>query len=244
MNFLNPYISIYFKPDKLYLENSLSFEREVYWTFLKNLDSRLGLRRHRLNLVFTNNVDTEQVSKIDSIYTYNKLLTESLKTGTEQEQRLKLLDIIYEAFIAVSKKFSWDLAVIQDAYLKSISEINHFEYVSKWKANRIKTFNGRIKLDLQKRLLTISVIIVDKVNSTTKQFTLLKTDEDNFSWNKHIKEFGWYDNNKFGLKFLSGEYWIFVDLEKDELVEFKNLKTTTEKQFTNFLRELKSLPPT
>ena len=51
MNFVNPYIEIYFRPDTLRVDNNIPFYKEVSWTFLKNIENRLKLFQHRVNIV-------------------------------------------------------------------------------------------------------------------------------------------------------------------------------------------------
>ena len=45
----------------------------------------------------------------------------------------------------------------------------------------------------------------------------LFTDEDTLAWKERIKEFGWNESQRFGLKFLSGDLWILTNVDNGAL---------------------------
>ena len=239
MNFINPFISLYFRPTKLYDRTYFPFENEIFWGFLKNLDNRLGLYRHRVNIVFVNDEVKAIPARYGSIFEYEKKFDKAWGELREQSKRKLLLDIVYEAFTAIGKKFDWDLDVIEDAYIKSITEVGQFKYVTASKNNRSKTLSGQIRLVLTGRELTISAIITDNKNDSEKIFRLLTTDEDTLSWEQRIRKFGWYDNQKFGLKFLSGDLWILINVDNGQIQEIKTPKKASIEKIEKYLIELK-----
>lgn len=238
MNFINPYTEIYFRPQSLKTENYLPFYKEVIWIFLKNLDNRLKLFQHRLNIVFTDTEDSKKITKFGSIYEYRQRIEKPFNEIEEQEKRRKLLEIIYRAFIEVGTENKWDLSVIENAYLKSINEIGVFEYFSENKTSKNKKLSGQIKMVLKGNSLTFYALINEISSDSTRLFKLLETSEDNLSWHRMFKEFGWFDNQKFGLKLLSGELWIVLNFENGEVEEIKRPKKLELKKIEDVLNDL------
>jgi hypothetical protein len=109
MNFIHPYLEIYFEPSELREEVEIPFYKEVAWIFLKNLDRRLKLLQHRLNINFTNDTPTREPWRFGSIFMYYiKLDKQFFNEAGELEKREKLLDIIYLAFSILGKAYEWD----------------------------------------------------------------------------------------------------------------------------------------
>jgi len=239
MNFVNPYIEIYFRPETLRTRNNIPFYKEVSWTFLKNVGNRLKLFQHRLNIVITDTEPLKKTMKFGSIYEYSLKLDKSFNEIADSEKRRKLLDLIYDAFKLVGVENNWDISVIEDAYIKSLNQIDKFEYLTEIKLNRNKQLSGQIKLTLEGNVLTFHVEVCH-INKNTKEiFKLFELSEDNFSWNRMIKEFGWLDNVRFGLKLLSGDLWIMINVENGQVEEFKRPKKFDLKKIEDYLTELK-----
>jgi hypothetical protein len=59
INFINPLLEIYCRPEELRSKLSISFYREILWIFLKHLDNRLKMFQHRINIVF---VDSDSLA--------------------------------------------------------------------------------------------------------------------------------------------------------------------------------------
>lgn len=239
MNFVNPYIAIYFRPDTLRVNNNISFYKELSWTFLKNIENRLKLFQHRVNIVIVDSEPLKKTMKFGSIYEYNIKLEKPFNAIPEIEKRKKLLDIIYEAFKLLGAENNWDLNVIEDAYLKSFNQIDKFEYLTENKLNRNKEFYGQLRLTLQGNVLTFHVEVNHLTKNITELFRLFEASEDNLSWNRMFKEFGWLDNVRFGLKFLAGDLWIVINVENGQVEEFKRPKKFDLKKIEDYLTELK-----
>ncbi len=239
MNIINPYTEIYFRPESLKTENHLPFYKEVIWTFLKNLDNKLKLFQHRLNIVFIDTEDTKRTMKFGSIFEYRLRLERPFNKIEESEKRRQLLKIIYQAFIQVGTENKWDLNVIENAYLRSINEIGAFEYLTDDRINKTKQLSGQIKMELRENLLTFYIVFKEIKNDTVKLCKLLETGEDNLSWRRMFKEFGWLDNQRFGLKFLTGDLWLIVNFETGQVEEFKRPKKFDLKKIEDYLFELK-----
>jgi len=239
MNFINPYTEIYFRPQSLKTENHLPFYKEVIWIFLKNLDNKLKLFQHRLNIVFTDTEESRKTMKFGSIYEYRQRIEKPFNEIQESEKRRKLLEIVYQAFVQIGTENNWDLDVIENAYLKSINEIGVFEYFTDNKISKNKQLSGQIKMDLKGNSLTFFALINEINSDTTRHFKLLETSEDNLSWHRMFKEFGWLDNQKFGLKLLSGELWIVLNFENGEVEEIKRPKKLELKKIEDVLNDLK-----
>lgn len=240
MNFIHPYLEIYFKPTELREEVEIPFYKEVVWIFLKNLDSRLKLLQHRLNINFTNDTPTREFWQFGSIFMYDiKLDKQFFKDAGELEKREKLLDIIYLAFSILGKEYEWNQTAIEDAYIKSKPEINKFEYYTEFKINRNKKYSGQLRLQLFGNELQIVAIIKNNHDGKCLNFNLLNTDEGNLSWYRRIKKFGWLDNNKFGLKFIDGDLWIVLDVENNVVKDIVKPKKSTLGKINELMVELK-----
>ncbi|WP_276371476.1 hypothetical protein [Chryseolinea sp. H1M3-3] len=236
MNFINPYVTIY-ADDKAI--NQLPFCTEVIWTFLKNIDNRLKLFQHRLNIYISESEEPKRISKFGSIYEYRTKLARPFHGISEFEKRNELLNLIFEAFDAVGREHKWAISVVRDAYSKSITQLGTFEYLTESKLNRRKKLSGQLKLNLNGRTLIFNAEINHMDNNFRKSYELLLTDEYNFSWNRMFREFGWYDNQRFGLKFLSGDLWIVINTEDGQFEEILNPKKFDLKKIEKYLLDLK-----
>ena len=240
MNFLNPLPEIYFaEPLPKGVNPRPAFYKEVFWIFLKNLDNRLKLFKHRLNIEFTTAEVKKSVMKYASIYQYNVHISNLEKLS--EISRIGLLDIVYSAFKNIGTEYQWDIDVIEDAYQKSLNEINApVEYTTNQKINKIRKSKAHLLLTLKAYTLTFNACIKSG-NGTTETFKLLETNEGNFSWVKMFKEFGWYDNDRFGLKFLKGDLWLVINLETEKIEELINPKYHTQSQIDSFIKQLKTI---
>lgn len=239
MNFINPYLEIYFRPDSFREQNNISFYKEVCWTFLKNIDNRLKLFQHRINIVISDIEPTKKTMRFGSIYECSWKLSQPFNDFPEIKKREKLLCLIYESFKLLGDEYNWDLNVIDDAYLKSTNQIENFEFRTENKLNRNKQLLGQIKFLLEKNTVTFFVEINEVSQKSNDVVKLFETSEDNLSWNRMFKEFGWFDNARFGLKFLNGELWIVLNIENGKVEELKRPKKFEIKKIDSYLEILK-----
>lgn len=239
MNFLNPFIEVYFYPEKLKAENIIPFYKEVSWIYLKNIDNRLKLFQHRLNIEIIDAVPLRKTMKFGSIYRYTLMLDQPFNALSDVDKRRRLLDIVYEAFKVLGDENNWDLNVIEDAYQKSITQLDRFEYYTESKLNRSKQISGQIELTLNGNWLSIHAIMYYLDANQKQKIKLFESSEDNLSWGKVFKEFGWYDNVRFGLKFLKGDLWIVINTESGNAEEIIKPKKFDLKKIEKYLEELK-----
>jgi hypothetical protein len=54
-----------------------------------------------------------------------------------------------------------------------------------------------------------------------------------------FKEFGWLDNKRFGLKFLTGDLWIVFNIENGQVEVVRRPKKFDLKKIEDYLTELK-----
>ena len=239
MNFINPYIEIYYRPESLKERFDISFYKEILWLFLKNLDNRLKMYKHRVNIVF---VDSESLTgsfRFGSIYENRVFINiTDFEKQNEYNKRKTLLEIVYNTFIELANVNGWDKDIIKDAYKKSMKDNYQFSYQTDFKTNRNKEARGNIKLSLTENAVTLTAK-VEKTNSDEKiESDLLIIGEHIISWHRLIREFGWYDNSRFGLKFLSGQLWILVNLENMQTETIINPKKRLRSDIELFLNEL------
>lgn len=239
MNFVNPYIEIYFNSQTLKDENNIPFYKEVCWTFLKNIDNRLKLFKNRLNIEISDNKPLKNTMKFGSIYRYTLKLDKSFNETVNSDKRRKLLDIIFEAFNTIGTENNWELEVIEDAYKKSLEQLDKFEFITENKLNRSKNKSGQIELTLDGNWMSIHANIYQLGTNRNEKTKLLDTSEYNLSWNRMFKEFGWHDNSKFGLKFLKGDLWIVINTENGQVEELIKPNKFDSKEINTFLEELK-----
>lgn len=245
MNFINPYTAIYTEAKGHQFYSAFPFYREVIWNFLKHLNNKLGLFKHRVNIMFVDSDQESGTATFDSIYDYRITLDEGyFLTKTEEEKRDILLDVVYEAFSALAKEHGWDREVIDQAYQKAKEDNSGFNFLSAYKSSRDKNHTGALAFELEERDLYIYCAVQNKLGESLPRIKLLETDEDNFSWYRRIKEYGWYDNNRFGLKFLNGDYWIVCDIQNQRIEEIINLKKHSMREIESYKREIKSLRTT
>lgn len=239
MNFANPFIEVYFRPQTLKSENDIPFYKEVCWIFLKNIDNRLKLYQHRINIEISETAPRNNTMKFGSIYGYILKLDKSFNETIDSERRRKFLDLIHDALNILGTENNWDLAVVEDAYKKSLGQLDKFEYLTKKKMNRSKHKSGQIELTLKGNWLSFHVHIFNLETSQKEKIKLFDTSEDNLSWNRMFKEFGWYDNSRFGLKFLKGDLWIVINIENGQVEELINPNKFDLKKISKYLEELK-----
>ena len=245
MHFINPYISFYTEAKGFQFYSAFPFCKEVAWTFLKHLGNKLGLFRHRVNITFVDSAIQTGTRRFGSIYDYRIKVDEPLLlTRTEEERRDLLLNIIYEAFCALANEYAWDLKAIDQAYQKAKNENRGFNFLSAYKSSRDRNHTGALAFELVESNLKIYCTVQDKTSNSLLRFKLIETDEDNFSWSRRIKEYGWYDNNRFGLKFLNGDYWIVYDVLNQKTGEIICPKKHSMKEVESFKRELEPLRTT
>jgi hypothetical protein len=243
MNFINPYIEHYFHLRNSMYETIMPFSTEVYWLFLKNLNNRLKLFQHRVNINFVDMDVATSAYRSASIYSFNARFDhQSVKALNDSDKNAWLLDTVFEAFNALADEFNWDKEAITNAYRKSISEGLHFSYQTEVKQNRQKNKRGWLEMSLDRRILTIKVKIANKDSDQEITFDLLRTNEDNVSWWREIGKFGWLDNVRFGLKLHGGEMWITCNVDTLERETIFKAKNYTRKELERSLLELQKLP--
>lgn len=243
MNFINPYTTIYFDSVELRMLTNIPFYKEIIWLFLKHLDNRLKLFRHRVNIHFTNTDQTIKTRQFGSIYDYyTKVDKEAFKTLDDLSRRKLLLNIIYQAFKELAECYDWDRSVIDLAYVSSLNEDLHFNFETASKKNRKKFYTASIQFTLVGNTLVFYSLITNTETKEIKKVKLLETNEDYFSWEKRFKEYGWYDNERFGLKLLSGELWIVAHCITGEIQEIIRPNKKTSKEIHNLLARLKEPP--
>lgn len=242
MNFINPYITIYFEPKTLIELYKLPFEKEVIWIFLKNLNNRLKLSRYcRVNIYITNVEVLKPINKCGTVYEYTFHLIKPFETTSAG--RLEFLEVLYEAFKNIGIQYNWDLEILKDTYIKSKLEVNKFEYFSENKFNRKKNLMGNIFFTLNGNMLEVHAGIKNNSENSINNISLFVTDEDNQSWFGLIREFGWYDNLRFGLKFLNGDLWIVVNSETLEIEKLIQPKKNGLNKIEEFLEQLEVKGP-
>lgn len=239
MNFVNPFIEVYFNPEKSKAENNIPFYKEVCWVYLKNIDNRLKLFQHRLNIEILDAAPLRKTMKFGSIYRYSLMLDHPFNAMSLAHKRRKLLDIVYEAFTVLGNENNWDLNVIEDAYQKSITQLDRFEYYTESKLNRNKKISSQIELTLNGNWLSIHANIYFLDTNEKQRIKLLDSSEDNLSWRRMFKEYGWYDNVRFGLKFLKGDLWIVINTESGKVEEITKPNKFDLKKIETYLEELK-----
>lgn len=239
LRFINPYVSFYFESESLKFRNPIPFEKEVAWTFLKNLDSRLKLFKHRLNIVFVDSVPYSETRQFGSIYEFRKFLEQPFEEQEESANRIRLLEIIYEAFMNLGKENSWDLDAVDDSYAKSKGQIERFEHSTESKKSQDRKYSGRLLFSLKGNLLTFKAEVTKLVSNERIEYVLLETDEDNLSWSRMFNHFGWMDNSRFGFKFLGGDLWVVFNIETLEIEEVKKPKKFNPVELENYLLQLK-----
>jgi len=240
MNFLNPYIEIYLRKPGANQHELISFYREVLWLFSKNLNNRLRMYQHRVNILIEDGYEIPRNFRFGSIYEYRTTIDiETFRHLDNISQRKEILEIVYKGFVSLAKEYNWDLDAINEAYKHSIEENFEFIYYTDFKLSSNKKYKGRIRINLEERLATFTSELISLENEELLSTVLLKTDEGNFSWWKYLREFGWMDQDNFGLKIMKGEIWITANTTTNKVIETFQPKKSTINLLVGFLEELK-----
>ncbi|WP_207432874.1 hypothetical protein [Sabulibacter ruber] len=243
MNFINPYTSIYFCQEELRTAYNIPFYKEVIWVFLKCLDNRLKLFKHRVNIHISDREELLKTRRFGSIYEYFVRIDQNTFTQLDEPtKRSVLLDVVHRAFLELADCHGWDKEAINSAYEHAKREGLYFYSQTKSKTNRSKSLTASLHFELTGNTLTFSSHITDLRNGSVQKVFLLKTDEDHFSWWRRIKDFGWYDNQRFGLKLLNGELWIVNNTASGEIEEIINQNKKEIKEINQMLFFLKEPP--
>tara|TARA_B100001245_G_C22882651_1_gene424575 strand:- start:686 stop:1420 length:735 start_codon:yes stop_codon:yes gene_type:complete len=239
MNFLNPYLELYCKSPELEEIGIESFYREILWLFLKNLDNRLKMFQHRVNININNASNTTYNQQFGSIYSHNTSINlDSFKTKEEIKQREELLNLVFKSFNSLAEEFNWDKDVIYDAYKKSIRDKYQFAYFTEYKSSRDKIHQGRIRINLENRTCIFTSEVINTSTGILKTKTLLETEQGNFAWWRMIKEFGWLNSNMFGLKLMKGAIWLTTDKSSEKFEQIINQEIINQDKIDEFLKEL------
>lgn len=240
MNFLNPYIEIYLRYPVVSENELIPFYREVLWLFSKNLNNRLRMFQHRVNIEIKDGYEVPRNFRFGSIYAYQTSIDiENFKQLDELSQRKKILELVYKGFISLANEFSWDTDAITDTYNKSIQDNYQFIYRTDLKLSRNKKFKGCIRINLEGRLTTFTSEILNIETNELQTTQLLQTEQGNFGWWRSIREFGWMDSDNFGLKLMKGEIWITANTNTGQLSETFKPKKSSNNLLENFLKQLK-----
>jgi len=239
VNFVNPYIEVYFNPEKLKAENKIPFYKEVCWIYLKNIDNRLKLFRHRINIELIDFVPVSKTMQFGSVYKYTLMPDQPFNALGSADKRRKFLDVVYEAFKELGKENNWDLIVLEDAYQKSIPQLDKFEYYTESKLNRSKQISGQLELTLDGNWLSFHAIFCYLETNQKQKIKLFDSSEDNLSWGRMFKEYGWYDHVRFGLQFLKGDLWIVINTESGNVEEIIRPNWFDLQKIEAYLEELK-----
>ena len=241
MNFLNPYLEIYLRYPNEDQDELIPFYREVLWLFSKNLNNRLRMFQNRVNIEIEDIRESPRNFKFEGIYAYQTSIDiDKFKELDEQSKRKELLDLVNESLTSLANEFGWHIEAIKDAYEKSIEENYQFVYHSDFKLNRSRKLKGRIRINLDKRLTTFTSEIIDLETSSLSEIELLQTEQGNFAWWRSIRDYGWMDNQNFGLKLMKGELWLTVNTSTLDLTETFKPKKRDNQQLKNFLEQLRA----
>lgn len=196
--------------------------------------------QHRVNIEIEEGYDIPKNFRFDSIYAHRTSLDiDNFKKFNEPSKRRRILELVYSGFTSLASEFGWEQEFIDDAYDKSINENCHFVYHTDFKLSRNRKCKGRIRINLNKRLVRFTSEIIDTNSGEMQTVELLQTEEGNFAWWRSIREFGWLDVDNFGLKLMKGEIWVAVNTNTNEVNEIFKPKKTNTQQLEEFLRELK-----
>ncbi len=243
MNFLNPLITIYFRHEKLQEKLAIPFHKEILWLFSKNLNNGLKLFQSRVNIIFVDSKTDVGIKKIASIYEYHLFENiEIFKELDEDGQKRRLLELIFQAFMELASKFNWNKSVIKTAFEKSLEEHCRFVYYTDYKLNQNKKDKARIAITLDKNIVTFYSEIYDAELQDLSSTELLSTGQENFSWKGKIRDYGWLNKSKFGLKLMKGELWIVTDKNNSTIEEIINPKKYKIGDIADFLAELREKP--
>ena len=243
MNFLNPLITIYFRPQELQEKLSISFYREILWLFSKNLQNGLKLFQSRVNIIIVDSESDIGVKKVGSVYEYHHFESvEEFQELDEDGRKKRVLEIVFQAFMELASKFDWNKDVIKTAFDKSLQEGCRFIYRTDYKLNRNKKDKARIAITLNKNLVTFYSEIHNEELQELTSLELLSTMQENFSWKGKIRDYGWLNKTRFGLKLMKGELWIVSDKDNSKLEEIMNPKKYKMADIVDFLVELKEKP--
>ena len=240
MNFLNPYIEIYLRYPNVNQHELVPFYREVLWLFSKNLNNRLRMFQHRVNIEIEDGYKVPGNFRFESIYVYRTSIDiETFKQLDELSQRKEILDLVYKGFISLANEFDWDKESITDAYNQSIGDNCEFVYRTDFKISRNKKYKGRIRINLDERLTTFTAELVNIQTDELRATQLLQTEQGNFAWWRSVREFGWIDSDHFGLKLMKGEIWITANTDTTEVSETIKPKKSSNKLLEGLLKQLK-----
>ncbi|MES2629922.1 MAG: hypothetical protein V4616_13230 [Bacteroidota bacterium] len=239
MNFFNPYLSYYFDDPELRGKYPLPYATEVIWIFLKQLNNGLKLNECRINIHFTEKPEHGKTLKLNTIYEFYFQLTPGRFTGDELADRLVFLEMIEESLVALATVNHWNSTAIKTAVKRSRKEIGRFDFVSGLRTSPDKSRTGRLRLKLSGEQLQIRTIIAD--SGRTVETNLLLTHEKQFSWYRNVKDFGWFDELHFGLKFLRGDLWIAVNVLTGQVQEIRKPRPRKSALMDRLISDLRQL---
>ncbi len=193
-----PHITIYD------FEESKDIQNEVIWSFSKNL-KRISSSRQRFNIHVVRNIENERQSLDGNIKSVWKFVSIDRYNGmSDYEQRRFLLDLISNCFLDVSESLSWEKAVINEAFEKTLSQNIEFEYSSKAIHNKIRDKSASIEIKLTKNKVSIWIVFTIKENKDKIKKHLIDTTVEQVSFLHHFDKPIWVTEQNFGFQFKNG----------------------------------------
>lgn len=191
----SPYIQIY------NLSEEFEALNEVIWTFSKNLHG-VSTAIHRLNIQLVSQKNDERKYLEGSIKSIWKYLDQSqICQNDERTNKELFLDLITECFLEIADDLGWDKDKINEARETSLREKLEFEYISKTRFNKLKTFKASLKLKLKAGRVSIYIIFSDKNNAARNEVHIIDTFLHHVSWFRMFKEAKWISDKEFGFVF-------------------------------------------
>ncbi|MCJ8290905.1 MAG: hypothetical protein HRT58_15365 [Crocinitomicaceae bacterium] len=193
-----PHITIYG------FEEAIDFQNEVIWTFSKNLVGISSIR-HRLNIHIVNSKTSERESLEGSIKSVWKYISiDQYVKASEQKRKEILLELIVSCFLSIGERLEWNIAAINQAKDKSVSEQICFQYRSKSRFNKKRNIEAAIELALSKDRVSIWGLFYVKNQEEPIRRHIVDTYAHQIST---IRNFGapkWLDELNFGFQFKNG----------------------------------------
>lgn len=218
-----PYISIYD------LDQKIEFQNEVLWTFSKNLKG-ISSQRQRFNIHLVNKKIEERKwldGSIKSIWKYFDQTT--LIQDDIELSKLKLLNLIKDSFLEISKELNWNTDKIYEAHNRSLEENIEFNYQSKNKLNKSRTRKGFIEMELDGNKVLIWGIILNTKNAILFKQLLIETFTHQVDWFRTFNNFKWINDKEFGFDF--GQKLILTISENENGAKWNTSNSEDNKGF-------------
>ena len=183
------------------MDQEIEFQNEVIWTFSKNLKG-ISSQRQRFNIHLVHKKSEERKWLDGSIKSIWKYFDQTTFIQNDIElSKLKLLNLIKDSFLEVSKELKWDTDKINEAYKRSLEENIDFNYQTKKKFNKSKTRKGFIEMELDGNKVIIWGIILNIKNSILFKQHMIETFTHQVDWFRTFNNFKWINDEEFGFEF-------------------------------------------